>query len=361
VLDYEYNGQALLEHVGNDVRITVRAASPVTFLSILTHEVKWLVENFWEGLRCEVVVPCVEPCGTNEPGRGVFEVQKLIAFKRQGLALFPCTVSGCNQLQGIDCLLQNAPAARRTSIEQLIARGFEQTRSRLDGVRAQLNRQEQDAEERFRVLDRNDRVIMSQVEDAFRGLMQTLTDEAKEGPRLFSFEPVEPGFFERPKWISEKFRFTLWCEHSRLPLPALNGEGDKRGVYELTMPRDWLVKAAPFLQLLAGTLRLVVPVASSATKLLLDETFYKGIERQLDLGQKSLDSVLEGGKHVGAWMGRDDAPELERGEAIRARGAVLRQLHAWVKREDPSFGGLVRVQNKRQEFLWVHPQFEKEY
>ena len=23
--------------------------------------------------------------------------------------------------------------------------------------------------------------------------------------------------------------------------------------------------------------------------------------------------------------------------------------------------GLVRVQNKRQEFLWVHPQFEREY
>ena len=48
-------------------------------------------------------------------------------------------------------------------------------------------------------------------------------------------------------------------------------------------------------------------------------------------------------------------------EAIRAQGAVLRQLHAWLKEKDPSFGGLVRVQNKRQEFLWVHPQFEKEY
>jgi len=40
---------------------------------------------------------------------------------------------------------------------------------------------------------------------------------------------------------------------------------------------------------------------------------------------------------------------------------VLRQLHAWLKEKDPSFGKLVRVQNKRQEFLWVHPQFEKEY
>ena len=36
VLDYGYNGRALLEHVGNDIRITVRAAYPEYFLSVLT-------------------------------------------------------------------------------------------------------------------------------------------------------------------------------------------------------------------------------------------------------------------------------------------------------------------------------------
>jgi hypothetical protein len=46
---------------------------------------------------------------------------------------------------------------------------------------------------------------------------------------------------------------------------------------------------------------------------------------------------------------------------VRAQGAVLRQLHAWLKEKDPGFGGLIRVQNKRKEFLWVHPQFEGEY
>ena len=73
------------------------------------------------------------------------------------------------------------------------------------------------------------------------------------------------------------------------------------------------------------------------------------------------DSVLKGGEQMGGWLGRGDAPDMEQGEAIRAQGAVLRQLHAWLKEKDASFGGLVRVQNKRQEFLWVHPQFEKEY
>ena len=78
VLDDEYNGRALLESVGNDVRITVRAAYPEKLLSVLTRDVEWLVENFWEGLRCDVMVPCIEPCGRKAPGTGLFEVEKLI-------------------------------------------------------------------------------------------------------------------------------------------------------------------------------------------------------------------------------------------------------------------------------------------
>ncbi|MEN3334442.1 MAG: hypothetical protein V7641_3807, partial [Blastocatellia bacterium] len=259
-----------------------------------------------------------------------------------------------------NCLLQNAPAARRTSIEQLIVQGFDQTRLRLGGVREQLNRQDQNAAERFQILDQNDRRIMSQVEDAFRGLMQTLTDEAKEGPRLFSFQPVELGFLDLPKWISKKFRLTLWCEHSRLPLPGLNGEKDKHGVYELELPRDWFVKAAPFLKLLTSTLSLVLPVASSTVKLALDEVAYKRIEKELELAQKTIDSVGKGLDNAKSFL-KQSAPDVEHDEAVRAQGAILRQLQVWLKEKDPSFGGLVRVQNKRHEFLWVHPQFEKEY
>lgn len=361
VLDDDYNGRALLEHIGNDVRITVRAPYPERFLSVLTSEVKWLVENFWKGLRCEVVVPCIEPCGKEQPGQGVFEVQKLIAFKRQGMALFPCIVSGCNQAQDIDGLLRNAPAARRMSIEQLLAQGFGEMRSRLDGVREQLNQQDSDAEQRFRALDLNDRRLMSQVEDAFTGLMQALTDEAKEGPRLFSLVPIERTAFNPKQWTSEKFRLTLWCEHSRLPLPVLNGEKDKHGVYELELTREWVKKAAPFLKVLTGTLSLVLPVASSAVKLALDDNAYKQIEEDLDFGQNVIEATLGGGEKIGDWLGSGDASDLEHGEAIRARGSVLRELHALLKEKGPGFGGLVRVQNKRQEFLWVHEQFEKEY
>lgn len=360
VLDDGYNGRALLEHAGNDVRITVRAAYPEHFLAVLTRDVKWLVESFWAGLRCDVMVPCVEPCGKSMPGTGLFEVEKLIAFKRQGMQLFPCWVSGCSQAQNIDCLLRNAAAARRVSAEELLM-DFAPVKRELTGIREQLIALRGETMGRFDQLDIGTQRILSRVDDAFTGLMQALTDEAKEGPRFFSFAPIDPGFFDRPSWISEKFRLTLWCEHSRLPLSELNGKGSKAGIYELKLQREWLQKAAPFLKLLTGTLSLVLPVAASAAKLVMDDAAYKGMEKELDLGQKSLDSVLKGADNSGAWLGHSDAPDLEHGEAIRVQGAVLRQLQAWLKEKDPSFGGLVRVQNKRQEFLWVHSQFEAQY
>lgn len=359
VLDDTYNGRALLEHVGDDVRITVRAAYPERFLSALTYEVKWLAESFWAGLRCDVMVPCLEPCGRNAPGAGLFEVEKLVESKKRQRPEYPCPV--CNEWQSIDSLLRNAPTAQRLPTEKLLEE-FAEVRVEFRGVREQLIAQHGESLQRFEGLDIGIQRLLSQGDEALARLMQTLTDEAKEGPRLFSFQPVDPGFFDRPKWVSQKFRLTLWCEHSRLPLPALSKEkNDRRGVYDLNLPRDWFVKAAPFLKVLTGTLSLVLPVASSATKLVLDEGTYKGIEKELDLGQKSLDSVFKGGEKAGGWLGRSDAPDLERSEAVQAQGAILRQLHALLKEKDPSFGGLVRVRNKRQEFLWVHPQFEKEY
>ncbi|MEH2320821.1 leucine-rich repeat protein [Nostoc sp.] len=109
MLDNDYNGRALLEYVGTDVKITVRAAYPERFLSYLTEEIKWLLENFWEGLRCNVMVSCVAPCGMNTPGNGLFEVEKLIKSKKKNRDEFLCTVSGCDEWQNIDCLLNNAP------------------------------------------------------------------------------------------------------------------------------------------------------------------------------------------------------------------------------------------------------------
>ena len=190
--------------------------------------------------------------------------------------------------------------------------------------------------------------------------MQTLTDEAKEGPRLFSLLPVERSIFNPKGWANKKFRVTLWCEHTRLPLPLLNGNDDE-GVYEFDLTREWFAAAAPFLRVLTGTLSLMLPVAASAAKLALDEAAYKALEKQLDFGKECAKAMLEAtGKTVESLAEKEDL-EADRTGAIRAQGGVLREFQTWLKQKDPGFGDLRKVLNKRQEFLWVHRNYEGEY
>jgi len=56
---------------------------------------------------------------------------------------------------------------------------------------------------------------------------------------------------------------------------------------------------------------------------------------------------------TGEWIAEKEELETGRTGVIRAQGGVLREFHAWLKKEDPGFGDLRKVLNKRQEFLWV--------
>lgn len=348
MLDDDYNGRALLEHVGTNVRITVRAAYPEFFLHQLTREVKWLVENFWKGLRCEIVVPCIDPCGKNQPGLGEFEVEKLIASRRDNRREFPCPVSGCDKWQNIDNLMRNTPTAQSSlpiiSGEQAVA-----------DIMAELKQIRQNQSK----LSQNQKAILSQVNQSFAETMQVFADEAKEGPRLFSLTPLEPGLFDPLKWVNARFQLTLWCEHSHLPLPSLNPEDPKGGVYELNFLREWFVKVAPYLKTVMTAVKLVLPVPISAAQLVLGDAEYQKIAEEIDLGQKAIDFSARSSGMAMDWLGQSDARGLEQDDStvIRARGSMLRSLHTLLKEKDPSFGGLVRVQNKRREFLWVHPQY----
>jgi len=353
-LDGDYNGRALLRHIGNDVHITVRAAYPQGFLNTLTDEVRYLVESFWEGLRCDVTVPCLNPI----PCSGLFEVRKLIENKKRGRPEQPCPI--CNEWQNIDSLLLNAPAAQPSPAGKLLA--SQRVLAQLNEMRQILIKQSSTMIGRFDNLDASQKELLSKAETSYKNLLQVFTDEAKEGPRLFSMRPVDPNWLEAPKkLVSQKFRILLWCEHSQLPLFALNKEGDTRGIYEMDLPYEWVVKAAPYLKALTATLSLILPVASSATKLMLPETQYKAIENQLSFGKDVFDSMLKGSDKLTSWEDKSDATELPHGAMQRAEGALLREFHSFLKEKDPGFGGLVRVMDKQQKFLWVHEQFKGEY
>jgi internalin A len=168
--------------------------------------------------------------------------------------------------------------------------------------------------------------------------------------------------FNPKDWLRHQFRLVLWCEHSRLPLPVLNNEDMKKGVYDLELEQEWFKKAAPYLKFAASTLSMVLPVASSALKVVNDAAF-KSLQDQIGLGKDIIDAIAGEGTAINEFMGAVDTTELKQGVSVRGDGATLREFHALLKAKDPSnnFGGLVRVMNKRQEFMWVHERFAGEY
>lgn len=338
ILDDEYNGRAYLKHVGNDVHITVRAPYPERFLAMLTEEVRYLVDNFWEGLNCHVTVPCLE-----DDCQGLFEVSKLIENVRRGRPEQPCSV--CNEWQNISDLLNNAPAAAEPISLSNLQIEFAQIKDKLDDVHVDTRR------------------VLSRVDKAYDDLIRVFADEAKEGPRLFSIRPVDFENIDKLKNLTTyKLRLQLWCEHSQLPLFILN-DGDTRGQYDLEMPREWVIKAAPYLNALNTTLSLVLPTVMAGFKLNFSDEQYKTFDKELSLGKEAFASLAKVGGNLGSWSADADTPDLPHGKMQRAEGALLRELHAILKKEDPnsSFGGLIRVMNKRDEFMWVHEQFEGEY
>ncbi len=342
ILDDGFNGRAFIEQIGGDLWVTVRAAYPERFLSVLCEDVRWLVENFWKGLHCRLSVPCgLSDC------RGLIEMQEMFDNLKEEIPKVRCPV--CRSWHRIDDKL--GATAPRPEFSQALA---ELKQGQVEIKRGMASG--------YSSVSTELRRLISQVDEQFATLMTDFTDTAKDGPRLFSLEPMEPDFFDTSDWFNKRFRLTLWCEHSRLPLPVVSGDA-KRGVYELELPRDWVKKAAPLLKFLSGTLSLTLLVASTALKLHTNDQL-KPIENQLNFGLQCAKSFLKAGDKTGDWLTSDEQTELEPGrQAIHADGAVLRELHTLLKKKDPAsqFGGLVRVQNKQRAFLWVHEDFVDEY
>lgn len=347
ILDDGINGRALIEELAGDVHVTVRAAYPDGFLGNLCAEVRTLVDQFWRGLDCRLSVPCHAPC------RGLHELEDLIETRREGIPKVRCSV--CRKFHEIDSLLI---AAKPKLPMEVVAEQLAGIRSQL----AELQTTAGDTHEAVASLDTDIREMIGQANEQFDLMLNAMTSLAKDGPRLFSFHPVDRSRFNLKEFTTAKFRLTLWCEHARLPLHAV-ARKPGLGVYEVELTREWVAKAAPILKVLSGTLSLALPIAAPAVKLAANATTYSAVEDQLKFGKECASSFLKAGDNIGEWLNSGEDSGLSGGRVHLAEGAELRELHSLLKKVDPdnAFGGLARVQNKRREFLWVHPQFKSEY
>ncbi len=358
VLDDNANGRALLEHKGNDIRIRVRASYPEGFLFELSKAVKVLIESFWPGLKCDILVPCVEPCGRGKPGAHRFRVERLRALRKRTTHDMCDT---CHEMQDIDQLLRNVPPPPPETIEQLnpvIAEVQSSLDMMADNQRKSLLLQQE--------LSAELRRVSGQIKELRLFVLNAFQDEAREGPRLFSIEAVPGKKYDPRRLFGEKYRLILWCEYTNLPMWKLNPDGDEQGVYEFELTREWLRRAGPYIKFALRTLSLTVPMVVPGLKLELDDAEYKEIQERLDFGKNVLSSSVKAGAELNELVGKrgenyQGSLPAEELSGKRAEGASLRWLQNFLKEKDPTFADLLRIMDRNGEYRWIHPRYKQDF
>ena len=151
----------MLEKRGRDFHIYAQAAWPEYFMNVIQHTLQKLITDNWPGLegRYRFMVPCPEMIG-DQPCKGRFNIHVLRQWLTEGDTIARCP----------EC-------SKRQSITELLM-GFEER---------DMSVQLREIKEQLAGLD-------SRIANYFMATMHAIADEAKNGPRLFTFREREAGF-----------------------------------------------------------------------------------------------------------------------------------------------------------------------
>ncbi|MBB5866955.1 hypothetical protein F4553_000334 [Allocatelliglobosispora scoriae] len=359
VLDAGRYGRALITVSDQRITIAVRAAWPSYLLDRLTGDICDHL-SFWRGLAVKVFLTCGGDCPGNRAGHGRFESQAVLNSKRQGVALTPCQT--CSALRNVDELMHGVTAGMDPNVNRFAAAVAEILQPQFAQATDTINRHSSAIAAKVGEEADATRAAISQAEVGYRSLIRSLDEPARNGPRLMTIAPVGQRALRR-RITTVTIRVTLWCEHSRLPLHVLDGNGTT-GVYDIETPRKWLVNARPWLRATSFVLRTLLPVAIGELDIALDgDARWTSLAEHLKSAEKALEASTDIVGQTGPEAGRDQdlqrvsGPNAGPGEPDQA---LLRTLHQILGERDPSFAGMHRVQ-ERERYLWVHRRFAGEY
>ena len=330
-LDYGKHGTALLESKPRELWITVRAAWPDYFLSVLRGTVERLIAERWPGLRATFSVPCPgqvdgRPC-TNR-----FAVKSLYHFRRSHTEFL------CDKCLGsweIDRLLRgfSTVSAQEQKIDRVLE-GVEHIGGQMEAV-------------------------LSQQAAHYQAFLRSVNAENQAGPSLFTLLPEIDGSWTRLDQLGQDLhRLTLWCEWPECPHPTCpHGTATQKsnygelGEYLFPTSKEWLLQVAPYVSGLARILRVAVPLVGAALPLGLNEDVAKTIAPAVR-AMTTATSLLKG--DFDAPSRPDETDSL----MTRVEGAGLRAFHQMLRELDPDkqWGGLRRVFTPSQGYLWLCPQ-----
>lgn len=251
-LEYPGHGAALLELRDRELFVVVRAAWPNYFLSILQYTLECLISERWPGLDATFSVPCPERAKDGKPCRGSFPLQTLYKIRKTFNQL-PCMT--CSSVISVEGLLTgfSSPDIRETLGK--IEKGVEHTQKQL----AQ---------------------IASTNAARFGILMRSLAEETRECPRLFTLFPVEENKWN-PYFLGKiEFQLTLWCEMPDCQHPLCKIGSGGEGEYIFRRSKDWFLRIAPYVSLIAKTLKSIVPIVGASIKLIMNEAILEDTKKK---------------------------------------------------------------------------------
>jgi internalin A len=311
--------QALIElRSPQELSVSVRGRSPDHFFHILKDGIEYLIRQRWPGLSYEFWIPCSRPVGENEGCQGLFEYSDLVRAREVTKRTLECRKC----FQDID-------------VSQLLT-GFEAPQAPIEQQLVEVQR-----------LLSNGVALQSETSEVVRRLLRAVAAETPECPRLFSIEPMQS------KWSDIgmlRMKLRLWCEH-----PGC--EHSVGQPMEFKKSKDWFRKVAPYLDVVARTLRLVVPLAGPAVEIALSDSDAKLVAPELKEMEKVCAYFLAGQLDAGF-----DGSKTHEG-FTRAQGSALREFQVLLLEVDKSktWGGLRRVQASTGDYLWVCPEHYAQY
>ena len=321
-----------------------------------------------ERAKNQVKIPCPKIFDKN-PCEGLLDIESLIEYKKRGYEEYQCDV--CKNWIIIDELLANKTKTHEKFVTHKQFDTYEQI------IIGKLNILDAKADaiyEQGRVTNSDVHEVLSRMDEYYGAFFNILTDKGIEGPRLFICEIIKPSW-RNPGWISQKVRITLCCEHSKIPVPILS-EDPKCGVYDFDIPREWLVKAIPYMHLVSSVLSIVLPPVKVFNSI-IDDNSYANLKNGLQLSIAEIESFVKTSENLNKNMLNTEKAKIEKeilisqgmnpsGQSINKlseqHSAGLRVLQNLIKEKDHEyFGGLLKLRTKQNKVIWVHEKFKEEY
>jgi GTPase SAR1 family protein len=319
-LSHPPHGEAMLEKRGREFHVYAQADWPEYFMNVMQHTLQKLITDNWPGMenRYRFMVPCPEVIDS-QPCKGRFNIHALRQFLAEGDSTTRCP----------EC-------TKKQSIVELLF-GFEER-----DMSVQLREiQEQLAQAREQIAGLNSRIA-----HYFWAIMHAIADEAKHGPRLFTFRSRDAGL-SPAQLFSRSISLQLWCEAEGCQHPVIAKD---KGFYDIQQPREWVIKIAPYANFVLDVLKTVAPIATPAINVAFgSKTTEKwGIADQLSLAAAILGKLPDEIK-------TPDRPLLQRGLVSEPERSGILALHRLLNELDPTQAklGLHRVATYTGDYRWL--------